>query len=440
MSWITFKENIVRLSENPNAIGDIDLVAKTYAEEYDACIKRGMDVISMASVKQGNVEMMKTLFKFALQQGQLATLSYDLVGAMGSGVIAYWSTAVLNEFPIPLFPAPGSVQNISVVSNKVLTPGIWKPAFLIPPTTIPQTLVDIFIFYAQSHLATVTGFIITNSLYPPFATPGPGILNWTGYFIDPSPITIKLKAIVDIDSDDWQKPPWLLNDDDILRPIQSEAPKKDFDLNTSDFDSGTSIGLEGPDYTQLYVARVPTSSSYNSNPNFPAGADYSGYTGGPLSASDTIKKIYIPTLDKVHSDKSKGVKMLMAAQTQLEGFYPANSKRGASLSFRTNNPGNVGTDGINVGKFPTLEDGISAQWRRVLGPIFSGKSAYYKPSYSLFKYLSVYAPVMAQKSDKTWYKTTNDPTSYTNFVINYFKGQGITITADTTLEQIQNIK
>ena len=105
MSWVTFKQNIVRLSENPQAIGDIDLVAKTYAEEYDACIKRGMDVISMASVKKGNVEMMKTLFKFALQQGQLSTVAYDLVGAMGGGVIAYWSSAALNEFPIPIIPA-----------------------------------------------------------------------------------------------------------------------------------------------------------------------------------------------------------------------------------------------------------------------------------------------------------------------------------------------
>ena len=106
MSWVTFKQNIVRMSENPESINNIDLVAKTYAEEYDACIKRGMDIISMASVKQGNVEMMKTLFKFALQQGQVSPIPYDLVGAMGSGVIAYWSSAVLNEFPIPIIPAP----------------------------------------------------------------------------------------------------------------------------------------------------------------------------------------------------------------------------------------------------------------------------------------------------------------------------------------------
>ncbi len=87
-----------------------------------------------------------TLFKFALQQGQLSTVGYDLVGAMGPGVVAYWSSAVLNEFPIPIIPPPGTVGNIGVYYNMVMTPGIWKPAFLIPPTTITQTLVDIFIF------------------------------------------------------------------------------------------------------------------------------------------------------------------------------------------------------------------------------------------------------------------------------------------------------
>ena len=205
MSWVTFKQNIVRMSESPESINNIDLVAKTYAEEYDACIKRGMDIISMASVKQGNVETMKTLFKFALQQGQLSTVGYDLVGAMGPGIVAYWSSAVLNEFPIPIIPAPGTVGNIGVYYNMVMTPGLWKPAFLIPPTTIPQTLVDIFIFYAQTHLATVTGFIITNSLYPPYATPGPAILNWTGYFIDPAPISVKVSLDIP-EGELYQKP------------------------------------------------------------------------------------------------------------------------------------------------------------------------------------------------------------------------------------------
>jgi hypothetical protein len=46
---------------------------------------------------------------------------------------------------------------------------------------------------------------------------------------------------------------------------------------------------------------------------------------------------------------------------------------------------------------------------------------------------------MAKDKSGNWYKTTNNPTNYTNFVINYFKGQGYTITAQTTLDQINKI-
>jgi GH24 family phage-related lysozyme (muramidase) len=253
MSWVTFKQNIVRMSENPESINNIDLVAKTYAEEYDACIKRGMDVISMASVKEGNVEMMKTLFKFALQQGQLSTVGYDLVGAMGSGVIAYWSSAVLNEFPIPIIPAPGTVSNISVYYNMVMTPGVWKPAFLIPPTNIPQTLVDIFIFYAQSHLPTITGFIITNSLYPPFATPGPGILNWTGYFIDPAPISVKVSLDIP-EGELYQKP---------VQEPENEISSGYVSINDLPADATTFDSVEQED-TIVFLPPAPAGGGFGS--------------------------------------------------------------------------------------------------------------------------------------------------------------------------------
>ena len=153
----------------------------------------------------------------------------------------------------------------------------------------------------------------------------------------------------------------------------------------------------------------------------------------PLSPSDTIRTIYVPAMERVHSDKPKGIRVLMAAQAMMEGYFPK------SLSFRTNNPGNVGTNGIDIGKFPTLEAGIAAQWNQVLGRVFQGKSSYYKKTDSLFQYLSTYAPVMSKDKNGKWYKSTNDPTAYTNFVINYFKGQGYNITSNTTLQEIYNI-
>jgi hypothetical protein len=127
MSWQIFKDNIVRMSDNPDAISDIDTVAKTYAREYDAAIKRGKDTIEGVSLQKGNVEIMESLFKAALQKGLTSTGPYDLVGEMGKGVLAYWGGAIMNNFPTPKTPATGAVSNISVTSNVVMDPGQWNP-------------------------------------------------------------------------------------------------------------------------------------------------------------------------------------------------------------------------------------------------------------------------------------------------------------------------
>jgi LAS superfamily LD-carboxypeptidase LdcB len=127
MSWQIFKDNIVKMSDNPDAIPDIDTVAKTYAREYDAAIKRGKDTIEGVSLQKGNVEIMEALFKAALQKGLTSTTPYDLVGEMGKGVLAYWGGAVMNNFPTPKTPATGAVSNISVTSNVVMNPGQWNP-------------------------------------------------------------------------------------------------------------------------------------------------------------------------------------------------------------------------------------------------------------------------------------------------------------------------
>jgi hypothetical protein len=127
MSWDTFKKNIIDFSKNPDSISNIDIVAKKYAQEYDAAIKRGKDTINGVSLKKGNVDILETLIKLALQKGLSSTGPYDLVGEMGKGVIAYWQGAIMNEFPIPPIPAPGSIANIKVVSNVVTNPGTWSP-------------------------------------------------------------------------------------------------------------------------------------------------------------------------------------------------------------------------------------------------------------------------------------------------------------------------
>ena len=99
MSWQIFKDNILRYANNPDVLQDVDTVAKVWATEYDACMKRGGDLIHKIALKEGNVEAMTQLFKSALQKGLSTTQPYDLVGEMGNGVKAYWGSAILNNFP-----------------------------------------------------------------------------------------------------------------------------------------------------------------------------------------------------------------------------------------------------------------------------------------------------------------------------------------------------
>jgi hypothetical protein len=139
MSWEIFKQNVLRVANNPQSIDDIDIVAETYANEYDAAVKRGGDTVNLVSVKTGNVEAMKQIFTAALQKGLSSNVPYDLVGEMGKGVIAYWTGATLNEFPIPVIPAIGAAQNISVTTNIVINPGTWAPVLAAPSTAFQLT-------------------------------------------------------------------------------------------------------------------------------------------------------------------------------------------------------------------------------------------------------------------------------------------------------------
>lgn len=56
----------------------------------------------------------------------------------------------------------------------------------IQPTKNHKLIIDEFIRYAQQHLNTVSGIVNTVSTYPPLNTPGPGIINWSGYSVQPA--------------------------------------------------------------------------------------------------------------------------------------------------------------------------------------------------------------------------------------------------------------
>lgn len=183
MSWNIFKSSIQQIQRNPRAV-DIDLYASTFAREYDSCIKRGTDLVNTIPLAQGNVQALEQSIKLALQSQQRNGNQTDIYRSIGNAVITYWVGAVGSNFPIPLIPAPGSIQNIAITSHNIVSPGTWPPTpFPIIPTQNTDIFIDNFITLAQQHLTTVSGVINTVSLYPPIGTPGPGVIPWTGYVV-----------------------------------------------------------------------------------------------------------------------------------------------------------------------------------------------------------------------------------------------------------------
>lgn len=186
MSWQLFKTNIKRRWDRPDTIEDIDTVAKLWADEYDSAVKRGRDATNFVTIQQGNKEGLETFFKLGLQIGLTNTSSsFQLINEFGKGVVTYWTGATLQAFPIPVIPATGAIQNISVVSNLVTLPGTWTPIPPIPPVPSTDIFIDAFILAATTHLSTLQGIVNTVSLYPaaPTPVPGPGVVPWFGYTV-----------------------------------------------------------------------------------------------------------------------------------------------------------------------------------------------------------------------------------------------------------------
>ena len=221
MSWGLFKLNVIRKTGVINS-NTVKTVAKVWAEEYDAAVKRGIDFINFESIQVGNKQIMETLFFVALLKGMSSPSDkFSLVNEFGSGVKAYWAGASMKPFPIPLIPAPGSIQNLIVNSNIVSNVGTWPMYPPIKPASKQAIMVDMFIIAALIHLFSIGGIIQTTSLYPsaPTPIPAPGIIPWTGYIVPP---TIPIPNI-NYPSDDNTEPPVIeIPEADIITPPTNE--------------------------------------------------------------------------------------------------------------------------------------------------------------------------------------------------------------------------
>ena len=154
-----------------------------------------------------------------------------------------------------------------------------------------------------------------------------------------------------------------------------------------------------------------------------------------VSYGNKVKTEYIPTRDKVLGSRPKGLKTLLTAHAQQEGFYPGTS------AYDLNNPGNfthkvgnVPTDGRGSGsfrsrfvKFKTLADGIKTQAAQV-DLILKGGSKNYQKDPTLRQYIYSYAPPNENNSD-----------AYIDYVIAFFKKENMVITEDMKLSEVINM-
>lgn len=151
-----------------------------------------------------------------------------------------------------------------------------------------------------------------------------------------------------------------------------------------------------------------------------------------VSPNSSVSSQIVPILNN-KTNIPKGVKALIEAHAQIEGFYPD------TRSYRNNNPGNlVYNQQYNIfgatreaegrfAKFPTLEKGVDAKFNYI-ERVNTGKHLRYPKgtNTTLSEYINIYAPA----SDN------NLPTKYTENIIGYFKKKGITITPSTTIGEI----
>jgi len=172
-----------------------------------------------------------------------------------------------------------------------------------------------------------------------------------------------------------------------------------------------------------------TSLCLPSNPPNPDSA-----TGTNITLSPQMTNEYIPERDKIVGI-STGTKLLITAQTAVEGFYSG------TKSYRTNNPGNIGnTDNGATVPYKSLREGIIKQ-QSIITNVATNNAQSYKIGgkstcalgselYSgyLYQYLRIYA---------TGARLNNN---YLNAIIGYFKSNGKTITAKTTIADIYNMK
>jgi peptidoglycan hydrolase-like protein with peptidoglycan-binding domain len=169
-----------------------------------------------------------------------------------------------------------------------------------------------------------------------------------------------------------------------------------------------------------------------------------------------MKNEYLPIAAKVFADLPRGFKLLCTAMAYKEGF------RKGTRSHRYNNPGNIGnTDsGANKG-YKTLEDGILRQVeyitsivdgehrafpmgkRKVIKPYYSKEVAKHSKMYGMSPWLPGYDFVFTGQLDqfaKIYATGARAGNTYVSTIKSFFEANGLTIEADSKIQDIIKMK
>lgn len=121
--WAIFKVNVLFALKFHRFGNDMDGLAELFAKEYDACIKRGGDMMYGVPVINGNVVGMADAIKRAFRKGQQSDgENFNLLAEIyPSAFDAYWMGAEMAPYPNLILkplgwsmtpPAPGAIRNI----------------------------------------------------------------------------------------------------------------------------------------------------------------------------------------------------------------------------------------------------------------------------------------------------------------------------------------
>ena len=232
MSWDIFKNIMKSYMDNPNGVKSKEAFAKQFTTAYDTAMKTGSVTTrgfggAPLPIATGNTEVMEKLMiaACAIAFTKSETGKHTWLKDIGQAIIGYWGGATLAQVP-PIIPPLFSFANIALTSGLVSNPGKWPTTRPEQPIDDAGKFLDLFIIYAQTHLASIQFSCSTISLYFgfPLIPPLPGFVQLTGYTLTPappSPPNVE-PALVDRVI---QKIKDILTQDDSMSPEQIEAAK-----------------------------------------------------------------------------------------------------------------------------------------------------------------------------------------------------------------------